>query len=186
MKAAPTPGIPHLAVDGGYGLLLGLFPVNWLHNLIHLAIGIAAWSSSRDHDCARQFVRGLTYFYGALAVMGLLPVLNMTFGLIPLYGTTSGCMQALQPWLHILVSANEWNRSMPERITGRGRELGLGPMNSMKHRKKRAQGMKSRRARADRSRTNIRTDSLIKEVEEANVHIANPTERERVIPSRPY
>lgn len=86
LKSGPPPGIPHLALDGGYGLLLGLFPVNWLHNLVHLGIGIAAWASSQDHDSARQFARGLTFFYGALAVMGLLPVLNMTFGLIPLYG----------------------------------------------------------------------------------------------------
>ena len=55
----------------------------------------------------------------------------------------------------------------------------------MKHRKKRAQGKKARRAQADRSRTNIRTDPLIKEVEEANAHNANTAERERVIPSRP-
>jgi len=54
----------------------------------------------------------------------------------------------------------------------------------MTHRKKRAEGKKARRARADRSRTNIRTDPL-KEVEDANAHIAKPAERERVIPSRP-
>jgi len=97
MKSAPPPEIPHLAVDGGYGLLLGLFPVNWLHNLIHLGIGIAAWSSSQDHDSARQFLRGLTFVYGALAVMGLIPVLNMTFGFIPLYGH--------DVWLHASIAA---------------------------------------------------------------------------------
>ena len=55
----------------------------------------------------------------------------------------------------------------------------------MKHRKKPGQGRKVRRAPVDRSRTNIRTDPLVKEVEEANAHITNPAERERVIPSRP-
>ena len=97
MKSAPLPGLPHLAVDGGYGLLFGLFPINWLHNLVHLGIGIAAWSSSQDYDSARQFVRGLTFFYGALAVMGLIPVLNMAFGLIPLYGH--------DVWLHAGIAA---------------------------------------------------------------------------------
>ena len=33
-------GHPTLAVDTGYGLLLGLFPVNVLHNLVHLAFGV--------------------------------------------------------------------------------------------------------------------------------------------------
>jgi hypothetical protein len=31
----------------------------------------------------------------------------------------------------------------------------------------------------------IETDRLLEEVEEANAHIADPTEREQVIPSRP-
>jgi len=86
MKSTPPLGSPHLAVDGGYGLLLGLFPVNWIHNFVHLGIGIAGWYASRDAGSARQFARGLTFFYAALAVMGLFPVLNTTFGLIPIFG----------------------------------------------------------------------------------------------------
>lgn len=86
LKTSTPLDAQHLAIDGGYGLLLGLFPVNWLHNFVHLGIGVAGWYSSRNNGAARQFARGLTFFYGALAVMGLLPVLNMTFGLIPLYG----------------------------------------------------------------------------------------------------
>ena len=86
LKTSPPLDAQHLAVDGGYGLLLGLFPVNWLHDFVHLGIGVAGWYSSRNNGAARQFARGLTFFYGVLAVMGLLPVLNMAFGLIPLYG----------------------------------------------------------------------------------------------------
>jgi hypothetical protein len=77
---------PHLAVDGSYGLLLGLFPVNWIHNLVHLAIGLTGLSASSSTGTARRFARGLTFLYGGLAVMGLIPVLNTTFGLIPLFG----------------------------------------------------------------------------------------------------
>jgi hypothetical protein len=62
-----------------------------------LGIGVAGWYSSRNNGAARQFARGLTFFYGALAVMGLLPVLNMTFGLIPLYGHDI--------WLHAGIAA---------------------------------------------------------------------------------
>jgi hypothetical protein len=85
LKSPPPAMGPHLAVDGGFGLLLGLFPVNWLHNIVHLGIGIAGWSASRTMGDARRFARGLTMFYGALAVMGLIPMLNTTFGLIPLF-----------------------------------------------------------------------------------------------------
>ena len=96
-KSAPSPMAPQLAVDGGYGLLLGLFPVNWLHNLVHLGIGLAGWTSSRSMGDARSFARTLAIVYGALAVMGLIPVLNSTFGLVPLFGH--------DVWLHAATAA---------------------------------------------------------------------------------
>jgi hypothetical protein len=86
LKSAPPLAAPHVAVDSGYGLLLGLFPVNWLHNLVHLAIGVWGWGASRSTGAARRFGRGLAFMYGGLAIMGLIPVLNTTFGLIPLFG----------------------------------------------------------------------------------------------------
>jgi hypothetical protein len=86
LKTPPPLSAPHLAVEGGYGLLLGLFPVNWLHNLVHLAVGGIALSSSRTTGDARRFARGLTFFYGALAVMGIIPGLNSMFGITPLFG----------------------------------------------------------------------------------------------------
>jgi hypothetical protein len=60
----------------------------------------------------------------------------------------------------------------------------------MKHRagqasKKRRQARKTQRDRTKNRRTNLQPDPLLKEVEEANAQIANPNERERVIPSRP-
>ena len=86
LRSAPPSGSPNLALEGGYGLLLGLFPINWIHNLVHLGIGAVGWNASRNTSSARHFARGLAIFYGALAVMGLIPVLNITFGLIPVYG----------------------------------------------------------------------------------------------------
>ena len=86
LKSPPPLSAPHLAVEGGYGLLLGLFPVNWIHNLVHLAVGVIGWSSSRTMVDARRFARGLTLFYGTLALMGVIPALNSLFGLAPLFG----------------------------------------------------------------------------------------------------
>jgi hypothetical protein len=84
---SPAPlAAPHLTIDGGYGLLLGLFPVNWIHNLVHLAIGVGAWSASRTMADARRYARGLAIVYAGLAVMGLVPGLKTTFGLVPLFG----------------------------------------------------------------------------------------------------
>jgi hypothetical protein len=86
VKSPPPLMGPHLSVDGAYGLLFGLFAVNWIHNLVHLAIGVAGWNASRTMGDARRFARGLTIVYAALAVMGLVPAFNTTFGVIPLFG----------------------------------------------------------------------------------------------------
>lgn len=93
---APGTG-PDIAVDAGYGYLLGLFPVNVLHNLVHLAVGLWGLASYRSFSGARTFSRGLAIFYGLLTIMGLIPGLNTTFGLIPIFGHDI--------WLHALTAA---------------------------------------------------------------------------------
>lgn len=68
-----------------YGYLLGLFPVNLLHTLVHLVIGawgLAAWAG-RSSPLA--YARGLAMFYGALAILGMLPLTNTMFGMIPIH-----------------------------------------------------------------------------------------------------
>ncbi|HEU4684911.1 MAG TPA: DUF4383 domain-containing protein [Nitrospira sp.] len=98
VKSIPPVGsAPGLVVEQGFGHLFGLFPVNWVHNLVHLGVGVTALYSARSMASSRQFARGLTWFYGVLAVMGLFPVLNVTFGLIPIYGHDI--------WLHALTAA---------------------------------------------------------------------------------
>src|SRR5690348_18110640 len=60
-----------LFADEGYGLLFGLFPVNWIHNLVHLGVGVTGISLSRSISKARGFAKGLTWFYGILALLVL-------------------------------------------------------------------------------------------------------------------
>lgn len=71
---------------GAAGLLFGLFPVNLLHNLVHIAFGIWGLAVFRSLSGARLYARSVAIIYAVLAVMGLIPVLQTTFGLIPLYG----------------------------------------------------------------------------------------------------
>lgn len=86
MVATPGTGGPEVAVGAGYGYLLSTFPVNVLHNLVHLAVGIWGVVAFRSYLQSRTYSRGLAIFYGILAIMGLLPVLNTVFGLIPIFG----------------------------------------------------------------------------------------------------
>jgi len=69
-----------------YGYLLGLFPVNILHSAVHIAIGAWGFMAWRGMASAKVFARSLTLFYGALAVMGLIPGMNTLFGMLPMYG----------------------------------------------------------------------------------------------------
>ncbi|HEX6292881.1 MAG TPA: DUF4383 domain-containing protein [Herpetosiphonaceae bacterium] len=79
---------PDLAVDAFAGNLLGLFPINVLHNLVHLAIGAWGIFSYRSFSGSVAFARGLAIFYGLLTILGLIPVdaIRTTFGLIPIHG----------------------------------------------------------------------------------------------------
>lgn len=87
--------LPPLAVSAQYGRLLGLFPVNVLHNIVHLLIGIWGIAAYRTFGASRTFLRVLAIFYGLLVIMGLLPEpFRTTFGLIPI--------MSHDVWLHAL------------------------------------------------------------------------------------
>jgi len=96
MRTAPPPAAPPLGVDAGYGYLLGLFPVNVLHNIVHLAIGLWGVLAYRSAGGAVGFARALAVIYGLLAIMGLIPGLNTTLGLVPIFGHDI--------WLHALTA----------------------------------------------------------------------------------
>ena len=88
----PPPDAPPTTFTILYGYLFGLFPVNLIHTLLNLAIGVwglAAWAGRRS---AITYARSLAVFFGALAIMGMLPLLNTLFGMMPIH---SGDV-----WLH--------------------------------------------------------------------------------------
>ena len=101
-----------------YGYLLGLFPVNLLHSLVHLVIGAWGLSAWSGRSSSITFARGLAVLYGALAVMGMLPLLNTTLGMIPIHGH--------DVWLHGLtaLAAAYFGWREPAGITERRHLLG--------------------------------------------------------------
>jgi hypothetical protein len=69
-----------------YGYLLGLFPMNVLHSLVHIAVGawgIAAWRGASNPGL---FARGASLLFGMLAMLGLIPIANTLFGWMPIHG----------------------------------------------------------------------------------------------------
>lgn len=88
---------PNLGVEAGSGMLLGLFPVNFLHNLIHIGFGVWGVIAARTFDASRLYARVVAIAYALLAILGLIPATNTTFGLVPIYGH--------DVWLHALIAA---------------------------------------------------------------------------------
>lgn len=73
--------------------LLGLFPVNVLHNVVHLLFGIWGLVASRTFEGSRTYGRVGGIAYLVLAVLGVIS--PDTFGLIPIGGNDI--------WLHAIL-----------------------------------------------------------------------------------
>jgi hypothetical protein len=92
----PVPaGAPPLAVATGYGFVLGLLPVNILHNLVHVLFGILGVAAYAGVFAPRVYAQIVAVSYGLLVVLGLLPATNTLFGLVPIYGN--------DVWLHLVL-----------------------------------------------------------------------------------
>jgi hypothetical protein len=73
--------------------LLGLFPVNLLHNIVHLAFGLWGIAASRTWPAAKTYCRVGGVIYIVLTILGF--IAPTTFGLIPIGGNDI--------WLHALL-----------------------------------------------------------------------------------
>ena len=93
----PAASDPHIAMDAMYGRALGLFPVNLLHDIVHLAFGVWGILASRSFDAAKTYAKLTAIIYAVFVVMGLVPGLDTTFGLVPLFSH--------DVWLHIILAA---------------------------------------------------------------------------------
>jgi hypothetical protein len=87
---------PNLTVTASAGLVLGLFPVNVVHNAVHIAFGIWGIIAARSLSNSINYARVVAVAYALLAVLGLIPATNTTFGLVPIYGHDI--------WLHAAIA----------------------------------------------------------------------------------
>jgi hypothetical protein len=103
----PVPAnAPALTVGTGYGYLLGLLPVNVLHNLVHVLFGVLGLVAYAGKMSPRLYAQIVAVSYILLTILGLLPLTNTLFGLVPIFG--------FDVWLHLalgLVAA--WFGFMP-------------------------------------------------------------------------
>jgi hypothetical protein len=76
-------------------MILGMFPVNLLHSIVHLLFGIWGLAASRSFTGARQYAQIAGVIYLVLAVVGYF--MPDGFGLVPLGGN--------DVWLHLALGA---------------------------------------------------------------------------------
>lgn len=93
----PAMGDHNVTMTQNYGDLLGLFPVNMLHNVVHILFGVWGLLAYRSLGGAKSYAKGVAIIYAVLTVLGLIPATATTFGLIPIYGN--------DVWLHLALAA---------------------------------------------------------------------------------
>lgn len=81
-----------MIVNAESRLASGLFPINVLHSLVHLAFGIWGLLAARAVSASGVYAKGVAIISAVLTVLGLIPATNTTFGHVPIYGN--------DVWLH--------------------------------------------------------------------------------------
>ncbi len=85
---------PPVEYDGGQ--LFGLFPINMVHNAVHILFGLWGLLASRSLGGSVNYARGVAIIYAVLTVAGFVPSLNTMGGMVPLYGN--------DVWLHAVLA----------------------------------------------------------------------------------
>ena len=93
---SPPTTHPGLTMEHGSALALGLFPVNTLHNIVHVLFGIWGVLAARSVAGSRTYAKVVAIAYGLLIVLGLIPQTNNLFGFVPLHGN--------DVWLHVVLA----------------------------------------------------------------------------------
>lgn len=73
--------------------IFGMFPINLLHNIVHLLFGIWGLAAARSYTGAKQYAQIAGVIYLVLAVVGYF--MPDGFGLVPLGGN--------DVWLHLVL-----------------------------------------------------------------------------------
>ncbi|MHB8146236.1 MAG: DUF4383 domain-containing protein [Vulcanimicrobiaceae bacterium] len=75
-----------VTLDRSYGMLAYLFPVNAVHDGLHIVFGLWGLIAARRFAKAVTYCRAVTWVYAVLIVLGLIPITDTLFGVAPIYG----------------------------------------------------------------------------------------------------
>jgi hypothetical protein len=77
-------GMPGMKMGAASVMLLGLFPVNLLHNVVHLAFGVWGVIAGRGEKASVAYALGSGVAYLCLGVLGLFT--DSLLGMVPIGG----------------------------------------------------------------------------------------------------
>ena len=80
----PPASAPHLDISGGYGYLFGLFPVNVVHDIFNIVVGLGALAAAARETSAAAYCRFLFPVFGILTFLGFVPHADALWGLAPI------------------------------------------------------------------------------------------------------
>jgi hypothetical protein len=78
--------VPRLISPDGYGHLFGIFPTNYVHNAVHIVVGLLGIAAATSFSGSLVYNQGFAVAYVAIVLLGIIPFTNTTFGLMPIYG----------------------------------------------------------------------------------------------------
>ena len=64
--------------------LLGVFAVNWLHNLVHILVGVAGLAAGRAIPSSRTFAQVIGWLFLLLGIVGFVVPGDLLLGILPL------------------------------------------------------------------------------------------------------
>jgi len=105
-------GGSHGDMPSADGDLLGIFPINAMHNVVHLVIGAALLYGATAYDRAVRMARIVGAVYLLVGLLGFLS--PDTFGVMPIGGADIGLHLATAP---MLLGVTFIDRAADERLT---------------------------------------------------------------------
>lgn len=86
LRTAPPASAPHLSAATGYGYLFGQFPVNVVHDVVNIVLGVFALLTFPRLRAAEGYSRFLFLIFGIAAFIGFVPAADTLGGILPIFG----------------------------------------------------------------------------------------------------
>jgi hypothetical protein len=86
LRPVPSGSTPALDITGSFGNLFTIFPVNSVHNIASIVIGVIAVIAGSNVEWSRYFCIAGFLVFGMLMIWGFIPLLDTLWRTCPIYG----------------------------------------------------------------------------------------------------